>query len=364
MFKLANQVIDVYDDVEKIGIRKIAALGPRINVMSPEEHAGLKDHDFALSVITKKASKLNKFPINSFDNTWLSNHYFDMNHMKLPKTAAQIAAVHIKKASERFSIKPLESILKVAASVTKEASSNAYYEGTEHLSRAKPVEKISLDKFAAVRDISDNYTHAQYAMKTPAHVKVACAYFEEKHGKMPLEYRHKYAAAIQRRAKELGMPVQEGRVAKYASDHYSGQVDAHIRSRLSLLETAPAATREGFEKMAAAKKELTPSQFAQMLHALDKKAGLSNYYGSHLQDPYLATFGKEPDPYAAWRFKTASMNLQADDLRVLAAEKYAQIKNYFGSSIADEFKRSPVEIFDSLPNDAKEILAGIAAGTC
>ncbi|MGH7194142.1 MAG: hypothetical protein ACREJM_11535, partial [Candidatus Saccharimonadales bacterium] len=69
MLKLANQIIDAYDDVALDGLKKLAQLKPDLYFMTPEERGALPDSAFALSLITKKASKLNKFPINSADNT-------------------------------------------------------------------------------------------------------------------------------------------------------------------------------------------------------------------------------------------------------------------------------------------------------
>lgn len=359
MMKLANQVIDVYDDVSREMLVKLARIAPDINVMSASERATLRDGDFALSMITKKASKLNKFPIDCKDNTWLSNEYFDANYDKLPKTAAEIAAFNIKEACVRFGITPKTSLVKIA----KPVSTNVYCESSsERLVKTASAATVSLEKIANVKDIGDNYTHAQFAMSSPSHVKIACQYFEEKLDKIPLDYRHKYAAAIQRRAQELGMGVQGGSVIKYASDHYSGMVDAHLKSRETLLETSPE-NREFLNKLAGAKKELTPSQFAQTLHGFDKKAGLAKYYGGYLTNPFEATFAGVPDQYEGYRTKVGSANFDSDGIRRLANEKYAQIKNYFGSSLADELRRDPVPIFDSLPMDAKEILGGIANGT-
>lgn len=359
MFKVANQVVDAYDDVAQIQLRKVAAERPETYMMTPSEKAALPDSAFALSVITKKASKLNKFPVRTADDAWLSNRFFEMNRFNLPKEAAATAAHFIKKACLKHGIAPSAAVCEMA----KEASSNVYFEPENALHLVPMRQEVDLSKFAAVQDIANNYTHAQYVMKSPAHVKVASQYFEDKHLKMPLELRHKYAAAIQTRAHELGMQPEKGMVSKYASDHYSGQVDGHVRSRLSLLETASSETRGGYEKLAAAKTQLTPSEFAQTLHGLDKAASLTRYYGGALQDPYLATFGREPDRYAGWRFKGAQALIQADDLQKLAIGGYKKVAMHFGSHMADEFKKHPVEIFDSLPNDAKEIMAGIAAGT-
>lgn len=358
MLKLANQVIDAYDDVDRRDLLKLARLNPHVYMMTPEEKSALHDSNFALQVITKKASKLNKYPVNSADNTWLSNQYFELNCHKLPKTAASMAAYHIKEACARFGLKPAKSVQAMA----KEAATNVFYEGSDKTAAATNTQLISLEKFAAVKDIGDNYTHAQYAFKTAAHVKLAGKYFDDNHKDMPVEYRHKYAAAIQRRAQELGLPPQGGTVSKYASDHYSGMVDAHIRSRIALLDGIDAAKSAQLQKLGAAKSEMAPAEFAKMLFAFDKTAGFARYYGSHLTDPFLATFAAQPDQ-KPWRVKLGSQQLGADDLKMLATAKYAKIKDYFGSHVADEFKRDPSTIFDSLPVDAKEIMAGIANGT-
>lgn len=356
MIKLANQVVDFYDDVAKDGLRKVASLRSDIQVMTPDERARLKDHDFALCMITKKASKLLKYPVNNHDSAWLSNQYFDMFHGNLPKTAAAVAASNIKKACAKFKVAPSSAVEKLAADV----STNVCYE-TEELRKTASVQEVSLEKIAQVAEIGDNYTSAQYAMPTPAHVKVACKYFEDKLDKIPLEQRHKYAAAIQRRASELGMGQQKGAVVKYASDHYSGLVDSHIRSRAVLLEMDPQ-SKDLLEKLGAAKKELPPAKFARALHNFDKQAGLTRYYGSHLVNPYEATFAAEPDPYDGYRVKVAGQTLTHEDVQNLAATKLAKVKEYFGDTIATEFKKDPVAIFDSLPMDAKEVLVRISDG--
>jgi hypothetical protein len=357
MLKLANQVIDAYDDVTRDILKKFAAERPETYVMSPEEHTALKDREFALSMITKTASKLNKFPINTLDNTWLSNRCFEETYHRLPAAAQSIAAFHIKKACERFKVKPSVSIEKLASP----ADDNVYYE-EGRITASPRTAHADMSKFAAAEDIASNYTHAQYTFATTDHVKMAVAYFEEKCDEMPLETRHGYAGAIQKRAHELGMPVQQGKVIKYASDHYSAHVDAHIRSRMSLLETQPE-LKEQLSKLASAKTAMIPSDFAKALYSFDKEAKLARYYGGHLTDPFRATFGMIPDPYAGYRVKVGSKNLTADEIGALAHAKYSKIKEYFGPHLADEFKKEPVAIFDSLPMDSKEVMVNIANGT-
>jgi len=357
MFKLANQVLDQYDDVTKDGLKKLAAINPKAYLMTPSEHGKIADDDFALSVITKQAQKLNKFPVDTADNTWLSGQFFEMNHGKLTEKAASIAAHFIKKAYERFDLKETPAV----AALSKEASANVYVEGESDKAPERH-KTVDMSKFAEVQAIGDNYAVAQYTFATPAHVKLGSMYFEKFASEIPVAYRHKYAAALQKRAHELGMPPLKGGVQKYASDHYSGALDAHIRSRVSLVEFTKPDLVGPLNKLASMKKELTPSEFAQALHSIDKRAGLDKHYGGYVKDPFLATFGMEPNPYSGWKEKTASGTLTADDVKKVSVEKYAKIKEYFGKSVADELKKEGVAIFESLPDDAKEVIAGIANG--
>lgn len=358
MFKLANQVIDAYDDTEKTWLRKLATINPKCNLLSHEQRSQLKDHDFALSVVTKTASKLNKFPIADKDSTWISMQYFEKNSHKLPIEACEIAAYHLKTASLKHGLHPTPMVMALA----KQVPNNVYFEKEGSVKPVNAVVKPDLSKIAQVEDIGKNYTSAQYAMPSVTHVKLAAKYLEENEKKIPIEMVHKYAAAVQRRAHELGMAPLKGTIGKYASDHYSPMVDAHIRSRVSLLETKPE-LKATLEKLGAAKKRFSPSEFAQILHGFDKQAGLNRYYGAHLQNPYEATFAHTPD-HGGVIYKSASQRtMEGDELSKLVNVKYAKIKEYFGDYMASELKKDPASIFESLPRDAKEIIIGIADGT-
>jgi hypothetical protein len=358
MLKIANQILDVYDDIGYGLMKKIAGKYPGCRVMSADDKSMLRNHQFALTVITKQASKLNKFPIVDHDSTWLSNEYFGMTHQRLPKEAASIAAYNIKTACSKHEITPSKAV-KVMA---KEAAANIYFEKGDELKSTSVVDKYDFSKLAKVDDIAENYTAAQYAMPTTGYVKLAGEYFGKNSQKMPIETRHKYAAAIQRRAHELGMEIQKGEVGKYASDHYSPLVDVHIRARASMLEGKPE-LKALYEKVAMMKKDYTPSQFAQLLHGIDKRAGLAGCYGAHLTNPFFATFASEPDPYAGYRYKSASREVTMDELTTAVSAHYDKIKEHFGQTLADELKKEPHAIFESLPKDAKEIIVGIIDGS-
>ena len=356
--RIANQILDAYDDIYKEELVKIAKVAPDIYMRGKDEISGMSDRDFALTVITKEAQKLNKFPIKTADDVWLSNAYFHKTAHRLPKEAAEIAAYHIKKACLKNKIKPTQKV----SSMSKEASDNIYYEREDGVRPTVQTKIAHMNEMAEAEKIASNYTFAQFAFSTPNHVHMGVKYFEKFASKMPLEIRHGYAEALQQRAGELGMERFRGTVGKYAGDRYSSMVGAHIRGRASLLDGRDPSLTSTLNKLASSRGNFSPSDFAQALHSFDKHAGLTKYYGSHLTDPYQATFASEPD--GGFTVKTASgASLSQDQLKKLAVTKYARIKEYFGSSVADEFKKDPTPIFDSLPMDAKEIIVGIADGT-
>lgn len=356
MYKIANQVLDAYDDTSKTILKKIASKNGNINMISDGERSALQDDDFALSVITKKASKLNKFPIDSHDSTWISNEFFNETFANLPLEAQGVAAYNIKMACNRFGVQPTPAVEGLA----KEASSNLFFEGDVASKNIRVIEE-DMGKYAQVQKICDNETFAQYTFGTTENVKTGCEYFKQYSDKMPLELRHKYASAIQRRAGDLGMTITDPAIRKYASSSYNAHLDAHLASRKDLLQIKEPMFTEGLAKLASMRNTLNPSEFAQVLHGFDKRAGLDKYYGGYLTNPYEATFASIVNPDLV---KLSSSNsMTPDALKKLFIDKYAKVKEYFGSSIADSLKKEGSAAFDALPDDAKEIISGIADGS-
>lgn len=357
MLKIANQILDVYDDVTYEGIKKLAKANPTMTVLDQDSISKLDATQFGLSIITKEAHILNKFPLVDHDTTFLSNAYFDMNHRKLPVEAQKTAAYHIKQACEKFQVEPTPAVAGMAPEAVK---SNIYFEGDVDSIKTASVKEIDLSDFAQVGKIAENYTSAQYIMSTPSRVKLAEKYFNEYHGKMPLEVRTKYAQAIQKRAHELGMEKCAGKVGVYASDSYSAHLDAHLTKRASLLEGKPV-MRQFLKKLGGIKDTLSPKEFAQTLYAFDKRAGLNKYYDGYLTNAYETTLGLE-NPSPNYLYKTAKASLTEDELKNLVHAKADVLSSYLGKQVVDEMKKYPQVIFESLPMDHKEIVVRVANG--
>lgn len=367
MYKIANQIIDAYDDIYATYLSKIASKRPDTYMMTAQEKAGLVDDEYALSILTKTANKINKFPIDSFDNTFLSNEMFGETYHKLPKTAAVIAANMIKDACEHFKIEPSQQVNEIAKnSNNTKIASNVYYEKDEgHYTKTDTVHTKTasevMSTFADIETICNNYTHAQYVFATPAHVKVASVYFDKQYKEFPVEYRNKFASALQVRAKELGMTPLKGQVEKYASDNYNSYLEGHLISRKNLVEHSQAQTSSLY-KIASMKNQLSPQQFSQMLAAFDKTAGLTQYYGGYLQDPYISTFGAQGESDYMWQSKTGDRKLTSQEIESVVNTKNDKIASYIGKLAAESMKKDPIAIFDSLPVDVKEIIANIHDG--
>ncbi len=348
MIKIANQVIDVSDDIDCSILKKIASKRPNTSVMDSEKRASLNDHEFALVVMTKRAQKLPKFPINDFDSAWLSNEYFSHTYNNLPAEAQKIAASNIKCACECYKIKPTKAVEHFA----KEACDNVFHEKDNMFDSQALTWDDPLSKFAQVSKITSNETYETYDFNNKEAVNTGAEYFSKFAEKMPVAYRHKYASALQKRATELGFEL-EGKVAAYAGNAYSNDLDAHIRARKLLIKEAK--TNAVLEKVAAKNNDCTPAEFAQLLHDFDKYARLERYYGSALKDPYLSTFAVLSNT------KLASKS-SPDFVKTLADKHMAKIKEYFGKHVAEEFKKHPEAVYESLPKDAKEMMENIANG--
>lgn len=172
MLKIANQILDLSDDVDYTVLKKFAKKNVNIKLASAEDISNIDDCDFAISVITKKANKLNKYPINNFDNTWLSNEYFEHTSHNLPVDAIKVAATMIKSACEKYKINPCPSVVKFASDV----KDNLYFEQT--VTKQASIVEADFSKFAKVVDVSDNETYATYVMPDSENVKIACEYLK------------------------------------------------------------------------------------------------------------------------------------------------------------------------------------------
>lgn len=362
---LSNQIIDFNDDINKVIFKQLIANIPEqiktASVVDSEKKQSLNEEEFALVILTKEGSTLKKFPINDAANTWLSAQYFAKTAEKLPVKARVIAAGHLKTACAFHNVEIPEKLQKVAGA---SLASNRYteaYDMTKVAHVTPEFEKVAADgskDFYALRE--------NYAMPSAEFVKKAAAFFIDFKFDFDAADRNEYASNVLSRANTLGVDLGEQRneLRKFAGEGYGDNIGLQIRKRQSLLDTKPELSH-ALSKLASHRETTEASTFAKALHAFDKKAGFERYYGSYLDDAYKSTFDKDFSKEASgytWESGSGDISVSEKELVKAAEEKYETIKGYFGETLAKQFKKHGSQIFASLPDDAKEVIAKIAKG--
>lgn len=200
----------------------------------------------------------------------------------------------------------------------------------------------------------------QYPLDSYTDVQDAVQYFDDNFTHFDPVERHVYAVKTAERADELGILVSD-LIKRYGSREYAPDVDAHVSSRLAVVEDPEikGAYKELREKQAS----IAPEVFADLLGQIDEVAGLQWEYGGQIYDPYFATFGgmSEKEKKASWSWSHVSgSEVTADQLQDLAANE-SLLSEHFEKDLTSAFKQDPVTIFESLPDNTKIILARLAS---
>jgi hypothetical protein len=200
----------------------------------------------------------------------------------------------------------------------------------------------------------------KYPIDSYQDVERAVDYWSQHWPAMSPEDRREYAVKTAARASELGITITE-ELERYGAQEYAPDIEAHIASRkASLPKEAASVYAELQTKMAS----MEPEEFATVLGEMDKVAGLVPYYGGTIKDPFYSTFGPASKiKQANWYWQsTVGDYLSADDLNWLVRNGRGVMTKHFSHAIVDALQAKPFEVFDSLPDDSKRIIAHMANG--
>jgi len=353
--KLENAILDIFDDVNlKESLVKVANRLPEDLKNEPlsdmEERDSMADRNFALTLFTKNANKLNRYPVDTKLNAALSNIYFDINHHKLPSGAIKVAGTFIKKACDKFGLEPSFAVKQAHSD---NVLSNHFFEYPSDETEVKHQEKKASSNFAL---------NGKYSLETEDEIKKANEYFDKYAYQFSFEDRQEFAKNTFERSKQMGVSVGEG-VSKYASadfgDDYTFSQAIAIRKNL-LSEDSP--LRDHFSKLASYKVKASPEVITKVLHELDKEAGFTKYYDSYLKNPCEAVSGFYKK--ATMVYDKNNIYMTEEDLKKVTSEKEKILKDYFGETLVKGLKSKSdgVEAFRALPDDTKDIIARIWNG--
>jgi hypothetical protein len=415
--KTAGVVFDFYDDAAGSVLKSFFQTAddlPEViktaHILSGDEKATLRDDAFAL-VMHNNGQVLRKFACIDAGNTLLSALYFFKTAGILPDAAQQQAADAIVEACGRFGLNA-DHIMKVANSnmsrkrdpghtpVVGDAAD--WYQRTNLLSvngsgqsgrvmdsassmktaakkhkkgeinldshhrlnpEAKPVEKTSTIDISGHTPVtrfekkaSSHLALDRYPLDSYGDVQKAVEYFAQNFAELTPHERHEFCVKTAARAEELGIEVSED-VARYGSTEYATDLDAHLANRKAL------ASDFDWDKVASVQKVASPEDFAVLLEKADEEAGLNWWYGGQISDAYYATFGgnKVKQAQAEWNWSHPNgASVSYDQLSSLDSDS---LKSHFDDSFVSTFSKNRVEIFESMPDAHKTIIANLAAGT-
>lgn len=347
------QVVDINDDISKEYLKSIGEPPQEIGkceITSFEKLASTGAGCFALRLITKEGTAYNKFPVLSAADAWISNEYFKKTAHKLPLPARDTAAHFIKKACIKHG---LSCDLITSLSISDNTVDMRFT-------------KVAAErKHVIVEETGTTYAlGSMYPLFSGEHVKVAADYFADHYGQFLPQDRRTFATNLVKRAGELGVEIDSKHtsiIQKHASKEYGTAVESQIRQRRDIVDGDDSATAQ-LNKIASVRGSVSSDEFAVLLSAWDSEHGIKPR--GYLKDAYESTFGHTMHKEAGytWEDSSSGLTLSGSELEKAASGKFDKIKGYFGETLATSLKKHSSSIFESLPNDAKVVIAKIAKG--
>lgn len=377
-------IIDFYDDPQgevlknQLPVDQVPEFIKTAAYLGEEDREALPDDVFAL-VMVDRHSKLRKYACVDKGNTALSVIYFLANQDKLPEEAQKTAAMNLLTACGWYGLDQPAQLKKIAAAPRKRLmQKGADLVGTEVMPTAAPLKekKASIQPYVSTEGLQlpikvaepERYEDefyclvkegaAHFPIKSLGEVEQAVAFFEEEGYQLHPEDRRAYCEKLASRAEALGVPVTDG-IRKYASKTYApdGEIKIAVHTRLQFF-TEDGPERDLLKGLMEKQASIPPDVFAEALRLFDETTGLDQRWDEAVYDPYYSTYGFTKE--ATWSFVAGNDRVTEDQLQKLVQADFKLLKCRFGEEIAEELRKKPREIFDSLPLDSKRIIMRMA----
>lgn len=343
-----GHVIDIYDDAEGTHLLDGTLLekyGGALDVAVPENLSGLADRDFALIVMTKTGEKHRKYPMHEPNSLAVSLHYFEKCGEALPQKARTIAASNLYRSHLRFGVEPPDAIRKLASSDVVGPYFDVTMDREDNKVFMKP--RVSA-KYAFTRKLDDGREIDMFPIADRDETEASLLAFRKHATELPPRDRWTVAVKLAKRARELNL--HDEFVEKLAEFTPNPAFSAHVAARREVCRTdEDRNTLNQFEKVAGA---LPPLTRGAMLEEFDRRAGMAYHWDRRLVNPWDSCFIVKT---AATKIGDKTITKQALD-KLLESGKLGSL---FKASMIKEFKKSPMEVFESLPTPTKQTIAGM-----
>lgn len=385
MLKLAGKVVEIYDDLSREELQKLAQASDvpeyvsDAAMLSPEERDSLPDSSFAIVYYDLQSRKLRKYLLNDPGNVWLSAKYFLDSRNVWPKIAQGIIIKMISSRAEKFGIaehpifKRLEEIvtsLKSDGTWQKVPQRNIYDEKVFMREEKKEwvlndqkqrsgttVTKTASNKIYALNPGDDVWVdHPMYEITTPELLKTASDYFVRYHKEMPFKTKRAFAKAACIRAEQLATEISP-EIYIYGSN----KIDTKL-AYVSIMNRARKCD-DNFKKIAANLVHKMPNLSADellfCLDEFDKQAFNNKTAQLNIPDPFKSTMDdKDGDRKVIYEFGPRPLTLGA--LKKVVTSRANDLQKVFDDRIVESLKKQPEKAFKALPNPHKKIIASLA----
>jgi len=199
----------------------------------------------------------------------------------------------------------------------------------------------------------------KYPVDSFSQVKTASAYFNENWRELHPRERHEYCVKLASRMLELGVEVP-AEMERYASVTYAADVDSYVGLRR---QHVPEEYHSSIDLLLEKRAQVKPETFAETLAEFDIMTGLRWEWDAGVPDPWMSTFGPSFQKLADenWRWDKDGTRISQDDLENLARNGHSLLCKTFGADFAKEFSKKPKDVFLSLPEPNKLLVARMAS---
>lgn len=212
-----------------------------------------------------------------------------------------------------------------------------------------PEPKLVFEKLAS----ENTALGGKYPLDSYADIRAAVDFFQQSWTEFDPVERHIYCVKTAAAAQAIGLDIPP-MMARYGSLEYAPDLDAHIASRKANLEKNAHGMYDALMEKRAA---MHPEEFADLLMQADVATGLNWHWGGPVADPYLATFGGKPQERM---LKVANSEISERQLQSIVES--GALEGVFEKDLVAGFRKDPAAIFQSLPDDAKQIIANLIVG--
>ena len=238
------------------------------------------------------------------------------------------------------------------SNIEKGASLDPYVDVTGKTAPVQMEKAAEAKHFCLIKEGQGHYPIDSYG-----DVLEAQRWFNDYSERLHPEDRREYCMKLAARADELGIAITD-RIRKYAGKGYApdGEIKVAVSTRMQFWsDDSP--ERDMLNGLMDKYASVQPEVFCEALRQFDEMTGMNHHWDTAVYDPWFSTYGEK---VAEWRFSHAGDMINEEQLRQVASAYFGIIEDKFGEDLALSLKRNPVQIFDSLPLDAKRIIMRMA----